>query len=356
MRVLNHLELAGPLARSGIGTAPENQRRALQMTDADVEIVTSPWRGGSVRGAMRALLGRSNPLCDVDVVHLNMVGPLSVVVAKLARANETPLILHAHVTREDFAESFRGSTTVGPVVERYLRWFYSQSDLVLCPSEYTKGVLESYPIEAPIRAVSNGIDRTSVEGHDELREPYRDRFGLSGVVPFAVGSVFERKGLRTFCEVAERMELEFVWFGEYDTGPHASPTVREYTTDPPPNVQFTGWVEDKPGMFGAGDIFFFPTKVENQGIVVLEAMACGKACVISDIPVFEEFFTHGEDCLKCSTTAEYVTALDRLASDRDLRAELGANARETAAEHSLEAVGSELLDAYRWALDVKRGI
>jgi 1,2-diacylglycerol-3-alpha-glucose alpha-1,2-glucosyltransferase len=355
MRILNHLELAGPLARSGIGTAPENQRAALATTEADIEVVTSLFRGGSLREALRRVWSGGGLLRSVDLIHLNMIGPGSVALAVYARYTKTPLILHAHVTREDFAESFRWSTKVGPLLERYLRWFYSHADLVLCPSEYTRSVLESYPVRAPIRPISNGIDLSSIEGHEQLREQYRERFDLSGVVPFAVGSVFERKGLRTFCEVAERMTLDFVWFGEYDTGPHASRTVRRYTQNPPANVQFTGWVEDKPGMFGAGDIFFFPTKVENQGIVVLEAMACGKACIISDIPVFEEFFTDGEDCLKCSTTAEYVEAIDRLADDPDLREELGQNARATAAEHGLENVGEQLLAAYRSVLDSKHG-
>jgi 1,2-diacylglycerol-3-alpha-glucose alpha-1,2-glucosyltransferase len=355
VRVLNHLELAGPLDRSGIGTAPENQRAALDRTDEDLEVFTSPLRADSWSGALRGLTRRKSPLRPVDVVHLNMVGPVSVGLARWARASGTPLVLHAHVTREDFAESFRGSTAVGPVVERYLRWFYSQADLVLCPSEYTKSVLEAYPVRAPIRPISNGIDLSSIEGHEALREPYRDRYDLSGVVPFAVGSVFERKGLSTFCAVAEEVDLDFVWFGEYDTGPHASAAVRRYTQNPPSNVQFTGWVEDKPGMFGAGDIFFFPTKVENQGIVVLEAMACGKACVIRDIPVFEEFFTHGEDCLKCETTAEFVDAIERLAEDPERRAELGAAAKETAAEHGLDRLGTELYAAYREAVDRKRG-
>ena len=46
-------------------------------------------------------------------------------------------------------------------------------------------------------------------------------------------------------------------------------------------------------------------------------MACGKAVVLRDIPVFEEFFTDGEDCLKCESRAEFRAALDRLAENPD---------------------------------------
>jgi 1,2-diacylglycerol-3-alpha-glucose alpha-1,2-glucosyltransferase len=76
-------------------------------------------------------------------------------------------------------------------------------------------------------------------------------------------------------------------------------------------------------------------------------MACGKPVVLRDIPVFEEFYTHGHDCLKCDTRAEFREALDRLATDPDLRRRLGENAMETAGEHSLEQVGEKLVDAYR---------
>lgn len=276
-----------------------------------------------------------------------MVGPSSIAIARYAHHRDVPLILHAHVTREDFAESFRGSTAVGKPLERYLQWFYSQADLVLCPSQYTKGVLKSYPIDAPIRPITNGIDLDSLSGFESLREEYRTRFDLDGLVVFAVGSVFERKGLTTFCELAQATDHEFAWFGTYDTGPQASATVRRWTQNPPDNVTFTGWVDDKRGAFAAGDIYLFPTKVENQGLVVLEAMACGKAVILRDIPVFEEYYTHGEDCLMCETFDEFRDALSELASNPDLRERLGENARETAATHSLDRVADELLNAYR---------
>ncbi|MFB6183860.1 MAG: glycosyltransferase family 4 protein [Haloarculaceae archaeon] len=344
MRVLNYLELQARLDRSGIGTAVDHQRAALARTDVDV--VTSPWRGSDPASAVSEALGGGGFFADYDLAHCNMIGPGTVAVARHARRQDLPLVLHSHVTREDFAESFRGSNYLAKPLGRYLRWFYSQADLVLCPSEYTKGVLESYPVDAPIRPVTNGVDVESLAGFESLREDYRDRFDVEGMVVFAVGNVFERKGLTTFCELARATDYDFAWFGPYDTGPQASSTVRKWTTSPPENVTFTGWIDDIRGAYGAGDVYLFPTKNENQGIAVLEAMACGKAVVLRDIPVFEQFYTDGEDCLKCETFGEFADALDRLADDPDLRERLGANARETAAEHSLDRVADRLLDAY----------
>jgi glycosyltransferase involved in cell wall biosynthesis len=345
VRVCNYLELEGQLDRSGIGTAVDQQRRAL--ADTDVEVVTSPWHGGSLPGAVAGTVTGQGAFADFDIAHCNMIGPGSAAVAHFATRHDIPLVLHSHVTAEDFAGSFRGSNQLAGPLGRYLRWFYSQADLVCCPSQYTKRVLESYPVDAPIQPVSNGVDIGALTGYEGLRAEYRDRFDLDGMVVFAVGNVFERKGLTTFCRLAQQTDYEFAWFGPYDSGPQASSTVRKWTKNPPANVTFTGWVDDIRGAYGAGDVYLFPTKAENQGIAVLEAMACRKAVVLRDIPVFEEFYTHGEDCLKCETRDEFRDALDELAADPDLRERLGANARDTAEEHGLRRVGERLSGIYR---------
>ena len=349
MRALNYLELADRLDRSGIGTSVDHQRAAL--ADTDIEVVTSPWMGGSPTDGLQAAATGRGLFADYDIAHCNMIGPGTVAVARHAKREDIPLVIHSHVTAEDFAESFRGSSYLAGPLGRYLQWFYSQADLVLCPSEYTKRTIESYPVEAPIRPISNGVDLDSLIGYENCRAEYREQFDLDGMVVFAVGNVFERKGLTTFCRLAEETEYEFAWFGPYDTGPQASKTVRKWTTNPPANVTFTGWVEDIRGAFGAGDVYLFPTKAENQGIAVLEAMACRKAVVLRDIPVFEEFYTHGEDCLKCETRAEFRDALERLAADPDLRERLGENARRTAERHGLDRVGDELSAVYHDLVD-----
>ncbi|MFB6221773.1 MAG: glycosyltransferase family 4 protein [Halolamina sp.] len=348
MRVLNYLELEERI-RGGIGTATRQQRTALAA--AGIDVVTSPWVGDGPLDATRSRLTGGRAFREYDLAHCNVIGPGSVAVARHAMRNDVPLVLHAHVTAEDFGESFRFASHVAPALKPYLRWFYSQADLVLCPSEYTKGVVESYPVSAPIETMTNGVDIDSLAGHEQFREEVRERYDLDGVVVFCVGEVFERKGLTTFCRVAQQTAYDFAWFGHYEEGVAASEPVRRWTTDPPENVTFTGWMDDKRMAFGAGDVYLFPTKDENQGIAALEAMATGKAVVLRDIPVFEEFFTHGEDCLKCETEAEFVAAVERLAENPELRDRLGENARETAAEHSLDRVGDRLVETYESLLE-----
>ncbi|RXK51448.1 glycosyltransferase family 4 protein [Halorientalis pallida] len=349
MQALNYLELAGRLDRSGIGTSVDQQRRAL--ADTEVAVRTSPWAGGDPVSGLRHAVTDGDTFADFDLAHCNMIGPVTVAVSRYARRNDVPLVLHSHVTGEDFAESFRGSTYLAGPLRRYLRWFYSQADLVLCPSEYTKQTIQSYPVDAPVRPISNGVDLESLEGYEDRRPEYRDRFDLEGMVVFAVGNVFERKGVTTFCRLAQETDYDFAWFGPYDTGLQASQTVKRWTENPPANVTFTGWIDDKRGAFGAGDVYLFPTKAENQGIAVLEAMACEKAVVLRDIPVFDEFYTHGEDCLKCETRSEFRDALAELAANPELRQRLGKNARETAEEHALERVGEELKGIYHDLVD-----
>lgn len=324
MKACVYVELESRVSRSGIGVSAQQQRKALRKNGVEV---TDP--GG-----------------DYDVLDLNTVGPWSLRHLRRARRMGKPVVVHAHTTAEDFRDSFRGSNLAAPLVRRYVRWFYNQADAVVVPSEYTRGILNEYPVTPPIHVVSNGVDLDKLSGHEELRDEYRDRFGLDGTVVFAVGHVFERKGLSTFCRLAgDNPDMDFAWFGPVMDNLLGSRETKRWVRDPPPNVEFTGYIEDIRGGFAAGDVFLFPTKEENQGIAVLEAMACGKGVVVSDLPVFREYLTDGEDCLMCGSYDEYVDALERM-RDREERHWFGDNAARAAERHSLERVGGDLRGVY----------
>lgn len=338
VHILHYLEFESQLTRSGIGTAARQQRAALEKMDVTYET--------DVR-----LLGNGlSRLHQYDLIHCNFIGPVTCGIVKAGQRYGIPVILHAHVTKEDFAESFRGSTKIAPVLGRYLKWLYSQADLLVCPSQYTKETIATYPVSTAIQSISNGVQFEKFQQISDLRDTYRTNYSLNGSVVTTVGNVFERKGLEMFLELARSTPYQYVWFGPYDRGIFASSQVRNAVNNPPENVQFTGWIEDIRGAYAAGDIFCFPSRTENQGLAVLEAMASGKPVVLRDIPVFNEYYTDGYDCIMCSTIDEFREALTRLAGNPSLRENLGMRAKKTAKLHTIEKLAEDLRDSYEAVL------
>ncbi|MFW6384949.1 MAG: glycosyltransferase family 4 protein [Halodesulfurarchaeum sp.] len=289
------------------------------------------------------------PDLEADLLHLNNMGPKSIVYANRANRRDVPVLIHTHQTAEDFEESFALSDVLARPLRPYLEYAYSLGDHLVCPSEYNRRVIETYT-SVPATVISNGFDETKLEGYEDLRETYLDRYDLDPPVVFNVGHVIPRKGLEAFVETARTMpDLDFVWFGYLNpTGGVFDRVLRSRKTTKlleraPSNATFTGYVEDIRGAYAAGDIFFFPSKNENEGMALLEAMACGKPPVVRDIPTFE-WLTDGEDCLKAD--ADFTDPIERLL-DVERRTEIGENAASRSEEFTLSSVGDELLSLYR---------
>jgi 1,2-diacylglycerol-3-alpha-glucose alpha-1,2-glucosyltransferase len=299
----------------------------------------------------RGVAYTTEPDLTADLLHLNNMGPRSVYYARRARRRGVPVLAHAHQTAEDFRESFALSNALSRPLRPYLEYAYSLADHLVCPSEHNRAVMEGYT-DAPKTVVSNGFDPDRLAGFESLREEYRERYDLSGTVVFMVGHVIERKGLASFVETARRMpDTDFVWFGYLNpTGGTLDRLLRSRETtrlveSAPENCQFTGYVEDIRGAYAAGDVFFFPTKNENEGMALLEAMGCGRPPVVRDIDTFE-WLTDGEECLKAADVDGFLGAIEELRRD-DRRERLGANAAERSEAFTLDAVGDDLIDLYR---------
>jgi len=290
----------------------------------------------------------TEPTLDADILHLNNMGPKSIYHAKRARREGVPVVIHSHQTAEDFEESFAFSDVLAKPLRPYLEYAYDLGDHLICPSEHNRQVIEQYT-ETPTTVISNGFDPDKLAGYEALREEYLERYDLSPPVVFNVGHVIPRKGLESFVETARELpELDFAWFGYLNpTGQTIDRILRSRETQrlvesAPDNVTFTGYIEDIRGAFAAGDIFFFPTKNENEGMALLEAMACGKPPVVRDIPTFE-WLEDGTHCLKA--TADFKSEIDRL-RDEDEREAIGRKAMAKSDAFTLDRVGEDLVALY----------
>jgi L-malate glycosyltransferase len=119
-------------------------------------------------------------------------------------------------------------------------------------------------------------------------------------------------------------------------------------------THFPGWVdnEDLPRYYGAGDLFVSPSHYDGSSISLLEALACGRPALVSDIASNREWVIPGQvgDWFIDGDVASLETKLLSLASDPNLSA-YGEHARELAkARADWDVNFQKLLLAYELAV------
>lgn len=267
---------------------------------------------------------------DADILHVNVILPGALLLMKRAERNDVKIIVHAHEIGNNFAESFRFSTMLQPLVKRYVDIFYRRADLVLAPSEYARKELQKRGIETEVKVISNGIDSSRFQDSGSKENEMFTAVNLS--------LVFERKGLTDFIETGRDLDAQLKWYGKRYSNFLVDNDIKGKINNSPKNVEFPGFIERAVDAFKEADAFFFPTKSETEGLSVLEAAYCGLPIVIRDIPVYEEIFEHGENCLKGEGPKEFREHLERLRDNPELREKLGENARELAERRTLDQV------------------
>jgi glycosyltransferase involved in cell wall biosynthesis len=119
-------------------------------------------------------------------------------------------------------------------------------------------------------------------------------------------------------------------------------------------VGFTGYVEDSAAAMRALDVVVHAsTEPEPFGLVIVEAMACGRAVIASEAGGAAELFSSGVDALGHAPgdAAGLARRIEELAADGGLRARLGAQGRASAEKRFDRArLATELVPIYRAAV------
>ena len=316
------------VGRSGVGQAIRHQAECLSRCGLPVTDRFAP---------------------DTDAVHINTVLPDAVVTALLARLRGRKVVWYGHSTMEDFRGSFRGSDLLAPLFRRWLTFCYGLGDVVLTPTPYSRRLLAGYGLRKPVYSLSNGVDVDFFHPDAAAKDTFRKRYhlGANEKTVISVGHTIARKGLPEFLELARRMpDVRFLWFGWTD--PRLVPAaITRAIRNAPPNVLFPGFVyrERLREAYQGADVFAFLSHEETEGIVVLEALACGIPTVLRDIPVYDGWLEDRKTVYKASNPGEFQRiVMDLLAGTLP---DLTAAGRQAAEERSLEAVGERLKDIYR---------
>ncbi|MDU4736015.1 MAG: glycosyltransferase [Thomasclavelia ramosa] len=322
------------IKKSGIGRAFVHQKKALELSG--IPYTTD-----------------KNDL-DYDILHINTVWPDSFKIINQARKYNKKIVYHAHSTEEDFKNSFMFSNTVSGVYKKWLISMYTKGDYIVTPTPYSKRILESYGITLPIKAVSNGVDLTQFNPSQEQIESFIQQYKIDSkdVVIISVGWLFERKGFDTFVSVAKKLpEYKFMWFGDIKLS-RPTKKIKDLLDDLPQNVILPGYVSGDiiKGAYGRSNIFFFPSREETEGIVVLEALASKCNVLLRDIPVFSDWLENGVNCYKGNHTDDFVEIIKKMINGE--YPSLVEQGYKVAKERELSKIGKELLEVYEETLNL----
>ena len=159
------------------------------------------------------------------------------------------------------------------------------------------------------------------------------------VVIGSINTLIEQKGMFDLLLVAQLLKQRrpgsfmFLVAGDGHLRPELERAVRDSGLEQ--EVRFLGWVENGAQVFlPQVDIFFQPSLWEAMSMVLLEAMACGKAIVatgVGETPLILQDGVHGRIVAPKDIEA-MVNSLERLIGDPDLRIALGENARQAYTE------------------------
>ncbi len=142
---------------------------------------------------------------------------------------------------------------------------------------------------------------------------------------------------------------------------HLEPSLREYVAQQgmKEKVEFTGFVteEDKPGYYASADISVFPSSGgESFGIVLLEAMASGRAVVLAgDNPGYRSVLNTQPQLLFDPKDADALAIkIAKYMTDKSSRKRMSDWGKTYTKQFDVELVGKQLQDIYVKALLKRR--
>jgi glycosyltransferase involved in cell wall biosynthesis len=121
-------------------------------------------------------------------------------------------------------------------------------------------------------------------------------------------------------------------------------------------IAWLGHVGDIAGFWAKAHVAVLPSRREGMPLSLMEAAACGRAMIASDVPGCREIVLHEETGLlfPVDDAAALADAMVRLGTDQTLRMRCATAARKLVVEKfAAEIIGHQTVALYRRALEMK---
>jgi glycosyltransferase involved in cell wall biosynthesis len=206
--------------------------------------------------------------------------------------------------------------------------------------------------DSKLSGIPNGVDCVRFHPNSELRAEWRARLGIDGrPVILYVGRLCKQKGTDLLIAAYRMLKQPAALVVAGPCGQFGKTQISALVAQ----IHEAGGIylpplddADMPGIYNACDVFAMPTReLEMFGMAAVEAQACGKPVVASDHGGLRETVPESAGArFRTGDVADLAAHLDTLLDGPDVRAALGAGARENAVRYDWPRIVQRCKEVY----------
>lgn len=238
---------------------------------------------------------------NADIYHIHSPFFVGRYALKLAKETHVPVVGTFHSQFKKDILSVTHSKIIAEALVKNIVGVFNQCDEVWAPSVSTANVLYSYGYEKEIFIMENGTDFTYPDNANEMINAAKAAYQIdeSQKNLLFVGQIRDVKNIPMILETLKALVAIDKSYHLYLVG--EGPDKEKYEKWIAQNaltnhVHFLGKIVDRgvlAGVYGACDLFFFPSSYDNAPIVVREACVMKTPTLLSAGSVAAEPFTDG---------------------------------------------------------------
>ena len=308
-----------------------NTRAKLEMENIDgIRVTKVPQLGrfasAPLNASLSAWVRRLGK--DADVVHFHFPNPTGEIASLLARVdNKIVVTYHSDIVRQA-----RLAKLYSPLLQRFLKG----SDVIIATSpNYVQSSDVLHQFRDKCKVIPFGIDLSRFTPNDNSeKEAAAIRGNYEGPIALFIGKFRYYKGLYVLLEAMKMVEGNLLLVG---IGPMEKALKKQVAADDElkNRIFFLGELSDEDivNHLHACDVFVFPSifRSEAFGIVLLEAMACGKPLISTELGTGTSFVNQHQETglvVRPKDVKALARAINYLFQNPGVRERFGKAARE----------------------------
>lgn len=283
----------------------------------------------------------------IDIVH-TMFPSYSCLMAKWAAKDlKLPVVAQIHTQPENiliFLPKFLQTTFVNNLILGTIVRLAKGANQIICPSEMGRKIYNDFDPTLPIKVLSNGIN---------LAHFYRKNLPIKNKQILFIGRFTMEKdpktlilGMFEILKSSPEAHLNLVGTGPLEDEMRA--LVKTHGAEK--NISFLRKLSDEEVLneYNKCSLFVLPSKVELEGLVVLEAMACGKPIVVANSKMSaSKYFVNGNGLLfEPDDYHDLADKVLKILNDNTLRKEMGEKSFINAQEFDINKSVTKLEEVY----------